>query len=973
MRKRKILSFICIMMLVCSVLFSAFGVPVVHAEGENEKTTEEASPEEGKENENRVVIEVSTQEELMEVVDFCHDDIWSLNKTILLTNDISIVGHFDSIPYFNGIFDGNGHTVKNYRYSGDNYINGFINEIGSEGLVKNLTLDAGIHSGEEAQCIGALAGINAGVIENCRVNGTVSAGTEVGGLVGINQEDGFIRNSENHAQISGFYYTGGIAGKNYGTISGCKNLGNVNNSAGWIQTDDENSENSLLKSTEDKDDLISIHSGVDTGGIAGYSAGVIHGSLNDAVIGYEHAGYNVGGIAGRQAGIIMSSVNKGTVYGKKDIGGIIGQQEPYIEVDQSRSIRIAANALADDVDTLISDVEKAGKEADADLKALKTGADAIRDHAGSLAGDITDSGETVNEYAETDKEHIETDKETLKNGIPVTDIPKIPEVRFNQKKYERQTVKNRVNASVEGNERWTDDLVSFTREMDRMAALTDRVEKNAGKNKDILADDILALDERLDSTYQLLNDITKGMEEEGASYIFSDLSEEAVNLDITGKTINCINQGTVKGDIGTGGIVGAMAVDDENLESNQIITFGLKTGEAYSTVSVVSGCTNEGFISSRKDKTGGIAGYMDQGILYDCRGFGEISAEERNYVGGLCGVSKGSIKKGYVLCSITGENYVGGVAGSGNKIIDCISMPIIRCNGVNTGAVAGEVPRDRLTKEADFADIRGNRFVSEDHYGIDDVNYHDIAERISYPELCTFDGLPAEYKHLTVTYRVEDEIVLKKEYPYGEILSSESCPETEGREDGFVKWPDLTDVTVLGNMVVEAEYLPSITVLSSGVTDDGNEVAFIGGKFNSEDRVEVTPVESSSVKSKIPEVSGAKDFRGYHIGVTESNLTKEGRTGGDFAYTLRLYKPFEYCEIWEIKDGENGEIRKLDAEERGSYIATSLPDNGATYIMIPVSDPRYKTLAIIGIVAALVIVVTVTVIIVKKNKKPGQS
>lgn len=41
--------------------------------------------------------------------------------------------------------------------------------------------------------------------------------------------------------------------------------------------------------------------------------------------------------------------------------------------------------------------------------------------------------------------------------------------------------------------------------------------------------------------------------------------------------------------------------------------------------------------------------------------------------------------------------------------------------------------------------------------------------------------------------------------------------------------------------------------------------------------------------------------------------------------------------------------------------------------MIPVSDPRYKTLEIIGIVATLVIIVTVTVIIVKKNKKPGQS
>ena len=953
MNKRKILSLICIMMLVGTTIFSSVGSMVVHADEEVK----------------RIVIEVSTQEELMEVADLCHDDIWSYDKTILLTEDISIVGHFESIPYFNGIFDGNGHTIKNYRYSGDQYINGFINEIGSEGLVENLTLDAGIRTNEEAQCIGALAGINAGAIENCRVYGNISAGTEVGGIVGINQEEGLIINSENHAQITGFYYTGGIAGKNYGTISGCRNFGNVNNSSGWIQAEDENSENTLLKTTENTDDLISIHSGVDTGGIAGYSVGVIHRSQNDAVVGYEHAGYNVGGIAGRQAGIIMSSWNNGTVYGKKDIGGIIGQQEPYIEVDQGRSLRVAANALVDDVDKLVSDTEKAGKALDADLKALKAQADALKDSANSIAGDISDSGETMDEYVETDKEHVQTDRETLKNGIPITDIPKIPRARYNQKKYEKQTVKNRFNASVEGNERWENDLDSFTEEMDQMAAVMDRVGKNADRYKDMLSDDFHAVDERLDSTYQLVGDILNGLEEEGASYLFSDLSEEAIDLELTGKTINCTNQGMVKGDIGIGGIVGAMAVDDENLESNQIITFGLKTGEAYSTVNVVRGCTNEGFISSRKDKIGGIAGYMDQGVLYDCRGFGEISAEERDYVGGLCGLSKGSIKKGYVLCTVEGENYVGGVAGSGIKIKDCISMPIITCKGDNTGAVAGEVPRDKLTKEANLADIRGNYFVSEDHYGIDDVNYHDIAERITYAELCTFDSLPREYKHLTVTYRVEDEIVLKKEYPYGEDLSAESCPEIEGTEGNFVNWPDLTGVKVLGNLVVEAEYLQNITVLASELKDDGNEVAFIGGKFNLEDEIEVTPITSGSVESKIPDVINAKDFRGYHIGVSESNRTKAGRTNGDFSYTLRLYKPFEYCEVWEIMDGEGGMVRKLEVEERGSYIATALPENGATYVMIPVPNPIYKTLIIIGATVLLVILVIVIIVIANNRKK----
>ena len=974
MNKRKILSIICMSVLVFTTVFSAIGTTRVYAEGEDQKDDEktESVTDEGdsdpQEEVKRVVIKVSTQEELMEIADYCHDDIWSYDKTILLTDDISIVGSFESIPYFNGVFDGAGHTIRNYRYRGDRYINGFINEIGSEGLVENLILEAGVQANEDAQCIGALAGINAGAIDNCKVYGTIKAGTEVGGIVGINQRDGLIRNTENHAQITGFYYTGGIAGKNYGTISGCRNFGNINNGVGWIQQEDENSENSLLKSTENTDDLISVHSGVDTGGIAGYSVGIIHRSQNDAVIGYEHAGYNVGGIAGRQAGIIVSSWNKGTVYGKKDIGGIIGQQEPYIEIDQGKSLRYSANALAEDIDKLVSDTEKAGKALDADLKALKQQSDALKDKANNFAGDISESKEERNETIQNNKELVERDKETLKNGIPITDIPKIPGARIDQKKYERQTVKNGVNTFQQNNEQWTTDLNEITAELDQMSAVLDRVGKNAKRNKDMLSDDLQAVNERVDSTYQLLNDITSGLEEEGVSYLFSDLSEEAIDLDLTGKTLNCTNQGVVKGDIGTGGIVGAMAVDDENLESNQIITFGLKTGEAYSTVSVVRGCTNEGFISSRKDKTGGIAGYMEQGILYDCHGFGEISAEERNYVGGLCGLSKGSINKGYVLCSISGDSYVGGVAGSGVKIKNCVSMPILNSTGDNTGAVAGEIPRDRLTKESNFSEIRGNVFVSEDHYGIDDVNYHDIAEKITYQELCELNDLPREYKHLTVTYRVEDEVILKSEYPYGEDLSVISCPEVAGKDGNFVNWPDLSGVKMLGNMVVEAEYLQNITVIPSELKDNDNTVAFVGGQFNAEDKIEVTPIISSSVEAGIPEVADAKDFRGYHIGVLESNQTKEGRIAGDFSYTLRLYKPFKYCEVWEIRE-EGGQIRKLDVEERGSYIATALPDNGATYVMIEVNNPLYKTLIIAGAIAAVLILVIVSVVIIRVKKK----
>ena len=78
-----------------------------------------------------------------------------------------------------------------------------------------------------------------------------------------------------------------------------------------------------------------IFSGEDTGGIAGYSDGVIIGCSNYGRVGYEHTGYNIGGIAGRQSGVVTSCTNIGTVYGRKDVGGIVGQMEPYIEVDEA--------------------------------------------------------------------------------------------------------------------------------------------------------------------------------------------------------------------------------------------------------------------------------------------------------------------------------------------------------------------------------------------------------------------------------------------------------------------------------------------------------------------------------------------------------------------------------------------------------------------------------------------------------------
>ena len=74
---------------------------------------------------------------------------------------------------------------------------------------------------------------------------------------------------------------------------------------------------------------------IDSGGIAGLSTGIIQLCTNNGSIGYEHVGYNAGGIVGRQSGYVYSCENKGLVCGRKDVGGIAGQTEPYVAIDLS--------------------------------------------------------------------------------------------------------------------------------------------------------------------------------------------------------------------------------------------------------------------------------------------------------------------------------------------------------------------------------------------------------------------------------------------------------------------------------------------------------------------------------------------------------------------------------------------------------------------------------------------------------------
>jgi hypothetical protein len=159
------------------------------------------------------------------------------NKHFILTADVNLQGVAlipvgEGWPDFNGIFDGNGHIIRNADINmPHSWAVGLFGY--SNGQIRNLgVVDVNI-SGYGA--IGGLVGLNDGSISNCYSTGIVSGSSCVGGLVGSNGNDGngSITNCYSTGAVSGSFCVGGLAGLNYdgGSISNCYSTGAVSGSS----------------------------------------------------------------------------------------------------------------------------------------------------------------------------------------------------------------------------------------------------------------------------------------------------------------------------------------------------------------------------------------------------------------------------------------------------------------------------------------------------------------------------------------------------------------------------------------------------------------------------------------------------------------------------------------------------------------------------------------------------------------------
>ena len=286
------------------------------------------------------VIHISTVDELVDFAKRAHHDRWSRGKTVILDNDIKMPDDIDIvIPSFAGVFDGNGHTISNVNVSEAASNTGFFGLILEEGRVSNLKVEGKYKPKEIMSRLGGIAGTNYGMVENCSYSGKIKADRELGGIVGYNMPTGTVTGCSFDGSITGNVSCGGIVGYNEGRVVSCTNNGNVN-----ITYKDKSVTQEELSDTiesiimgESLKYLRGFHTRMDVGGVVGFSSGEISSCFNKGTVGYDHVGYNTGGIVGRSTGFVKECNNSGSIYGRKDVGGIVGQQQPYIIMDFTES------------------------------------------------------------------------------------------------------------------------------------------------------------------------------------------------------------------------------------------------------------------------------------------------------------------------------------------------------------------------------------------------------------------------------------------------------------------------------------------------------------------------------------------------------------------------------------------------------------------------------------------------------------
>ncbi len=950
--------------------------------------------EDGVPEDEYVKVSIGTKEEFIEFAKNCMLDSWSRDKYFTLENDINLSGCTDiSVPSFAGVFDGNGHTIGGISVRQNGSECGLFRYVQNGATIKDLTVSGSVDASGSAKNIGMIAGANYGEINGCKTSGRVTGEENVGGIAGFNAKEGKITVCLSSCLVIGTHSGGGIAGFNEGIVQGSANEGDVNTSVSDVSID--------LKELSVEDiakigSTAALSAFTDIGGIAGVNTGELKNCVNRGTIGYEHVGYNIGGIAGRSSqGYIDQCSNYGKILGRKDVGGITGQMEPFLQieymVDGISQLNLETNRLFDMIDSAIDDLDALDSEASGMLRGLSGKLKEVN-HVSLNLPQVDIRGQ-ISEAKQDAKDKVSETAARLTDGEPENPV----DIALDAKEDVQET-KDRITGEVQT--RIDDTRAQIENTENTMNILQENftaIAEYAGKLSDLLSrgNYVLSADFReISAQARKVRNIANGMSNNISSYegvTITDASSEEEEEDEEGtpeedsskedsskedsskedsskednhqdddseeedelsgnygRLVDSANYGCVNADSGVGGIVGRISTEYDFDPEDDISLTGDQSLYMNATAkAIVRECKNYGEIISKKDYVGGIAGFAKYGSLKGNVSVGDVSSESGILAGGIAGESDSEITGCFACGNISAKSYVGGIAGKGFNLSGCVAYASIIHTEEKAGDIAGEIGENGV--------LSGNYYVISDLGGIDGIAYEQGAAPLEYSDFKNLPGLPEEFTDFKIIFINDGEELATVYAHYGDSIAAEDIPPVPEKEGCYGVWDTNKLDSITRSMVINPLYEKyNGSLVSSEMTSFGEvekPILLVIGDFLPGAELELNVNENEyDFSVKYPENALLARKMGLQI--------------HDEKVTVRLACTDPDNTVVEIFDG--AEWKKTETQKFGKYVSFDM-DHPGKFRAEVVKDR--KPVIIIATITLIIIAFTVTGIIVKGIKK----
>ncbi len=872
-----------------------------------------------------------------------------------------------------GIVGTNRGTVENCSFAGEmmaqEALGGIVGYNEETGLITGCESRAQLTGNLKT---GGIVGYNEGQVENCVNRGDINAtGQEVvddsdsqlsagsvgleesvrvervndaGGITGLSL--GYIKNCENYGAV-GYphmgYNVGGIAGRQSGLVDQCRNFGKVQGRK-------------------------------DTGGIVGQFEPYVTVAYEEDMFGsLENQMDELSGMGDSLSGIIENAGD--TASGNLDqidaqVERMRGIARFYKDVyreggdgfdrDADRSINEIQNTLdhmnVDLMDQATKNHYQAAVQKVNQMAALR--AEMEKGYEGDvenikpeeLAAWLKKRLEQLEQLAKYGEE-LQAEVAWLAANAPRNTVNELED--FGDDLEELQVETNTLIDIVRVNtDKARGDLHSMDEEMtaqvdaisNSMDALTDglRDSRNQIRNQK------RQIEDQIDQIRGTISDgVDRAKEDRELFEDVSDLEGDGLGL---GMINGCENKGEVSADYQAGGIAGIIGLEtsldpEQDLEAKEERTLNV----TRNLKAIVLECKNQEHITVVNDYAGGIVGKANLGALIQNQNFGDITAEDGNYAGGITGSSAYVLRRNYNMCTIDANDYAGGIAGWGTDILDNFSMvSFVNPDKQWLGAVAGEADEEGV--------IQGNFYVDENLGALDGVTYEGQAQGLPYESFKDMEDMPEEFGILTVTFQVEDQVLKTVNCEYGTGVPEDEIPQVPQKDGYYYVWEEKDLSCIKGNQKVMAEYRAWNTTIAS--SDD--KMPALLAEANFYPGTSLVMEEPGGEAFTVPQ--GFEAAGVYRYSITQPEGVPEPET-----ITVHVLAD-GYGKDAVIGLVEDGSVRMADSRRDGPYLVFEMSGSGEFAVL----EPEKNTALWAALAGGCAVLAGIWVVLAGRKKKKGK-